>query len=81
VVRHRFPDAQGTELDGGEKGAGRFRVLLHVEDNLGSQGGYRQDWASQGVVVVSKWLDAVMRLAPCCPDWLEDLSRGVDAAA
>jgi hypothetical protein len=29
-VRHRFPDALGTELDG----SGRFRVLLHVEDNL-----------------------------------------------
>jgi len=71
VVRHRFPDAQGTELDGGEKGAGRFRVLLHVEDNLGSQGGYRQDWASQGVVVVSKWLDAVDAVGAMLPglDW------------
>ena len=31
-VRHRFPDAEGTELDGAANGAGRFRVLLHVED-------------------------------------------------
>jgi hypothetical protein len=29
-VRHRFPDADGTELDGAGDGAGRFRVLLHV---------------------------------------------------
>ena len=53
-VRHRFPDAEGTELDGAAKGAGRFRVLLHVEDEAGNQ-----DWAAQGVVVVGKWRDAV----------------------
>ncbi len=47
-VRHRFPDALGTELDG--TGAGRFRVLLHVEDSAGNQ-----DWASQSVVVVGGW--------------------------
>jgi len=58
-VRHRFPDAEGTELDGGTNGAGRFRVLLHVEDNLGSKNSYRQDWASQGLVVVGQWRDAV----------------------
>jgi hypothetical protein len=42
-----------------------------VEDNLGSQGGYRQDWASQGVVVVSKWLDAVDAVGAMLPglDW------------
>jgi hypothetical protein len=54
TVTHRFADAEGTELDGGANGAGRFRVLLHVED--GQQG---QDWASQSVVVVGKWRDAV----------------------
>ena len=53
VVRHRFPDAKGTELDG-RNGAGRFRVLLHVTDKTG-----RQDWAAQGLVVVEKGHDAV----------------------
>jgi hypothetical protein len=45
-VRHRFPDAEGTQLDG----SGRFRVLLHVEDKKGNQ-----DWAAQGVVAVTDW--------------------------
>ena len=49
TVRHRFPDAEGTELDG-KNGAGRFRVLLHVVDKAG-----KQDWAEQDVVVVSAW--------------------------
>jgi len=49
-VRHRFADAEGTELDG----SGRFRVLLHVEDGEG-----RQDWAGQGVVAVGSWHDAL----------------------
>jgi hypothetical protein len=57
-VRHRFPDALGTELDGAGKGAGRFRVLLHVEDKQGAQNAVRQDWAAQGVVVVGKWHEA-----------------------
>ena len=52
-VRHRFPDALGTELDG-RNGAGRFRVLLHVTDKAG-----HQDWAAQGVVAVGQWHDAV----------------------
>ena len=47
-VRHRFPDAEGTELDG----SGRYRVLLQVEDEAG-----RQDWAAQGVVAVEDWHD------------------------
>jgi len=51
-VRHRFPDALGTELDG-RNGAGRFRVLLHVTDKAG-----HQDWAAQGVVAVARWHDA-----------------------
>ena len=40
-MRHRFADADGTELDGAN-GAGRFRVLLQAEDDQG-----RQDWASR----------------------------------
>ena len=52
-MRHSFPDAEGTELDGGANGAGRFRVLLHVEDGQG-----RQDWAGQGLVAVARWKDA-----------------------
>jgi len=54
VVSHRFPDAEGTELNGGALGAGRFRVLLHVEDTAG-----KQDWAGQGLVAVARWHDAV----------------------
>ncbi|HEY1256869.1 MAG TPA: PKD domain-containing protein [Terracidiphilus sp.] len=53
-VRHRFPDAEGTELDGGKNGAGRFRVMLQAIDKQGNQ-----DWAAQGVVAVGKWRDAV----------------------
>jgi hypothetical protein len=49
-ARHRFPDAEGTQLDGAAKGAGRFRVLLHVEEIDGSQ-----DWAAQGLVAVAQW--------------------------
>lgn len=52
VVRHRFPDARGTELDG-RNGAGRFRVLLRVTDKAG-----HQDWAAQGLVAVEQWHDA-----------------------
>jgi len=52
-VRHRFPDAKGTELDG-SNGAGIFRVLLHVADSAG-----RQDWAEQNVVAVAKWHNAM----------------------
>lgn len=52
-VRHRFPDALGTELDG-RNGAGRFRVMLHVTDKAG-----HKDWAAQGVVVVEQLHDAV----------------------
>ncbi len=52
IVHHRFPDAEGTELDG-RNGAGRFRVLLHVEDKEG-----HEDWAEQDAVVVSAWKEA-----------------------
>jgi hypothetical protein len=48
-VSHRFADALGTQLDG-TNGAGRYRVLLHVEDRAG-----HQDWAEQDVVVADQW--------------------------
>ncbi len=47
-VRHRFADTLGTQLDG-SNGAGRYRVLLHVEDKAG-----HQDWAEQDVVVADR---------------------------
>ncbi|HZB89218.1 MAG TPA: PKD domain-containing protein [Terracidiphilus sp.] len=55
-VTHKFDDADGTDLDG-KNGAGRFRVLLHVED-AGQHSDKAQDWAAQGVVVVARWMDA-----------------------
>ena len=58
-VSHRFPDSEGTQLDGAAKGAGRFRVLLHVEDRDGSQ-----DWAAQGLVAVAHWHDVVSAPGP-----------------
>jgi PA14 domain len=57
-VRHRFADADGTQLDG-VNGAGRFRVLLHAVDNRG-----REDWAGQGVVAVAQWRDAIPSAGP-----------------
>ena len=57
VVSHKFPDAEGTMLDGGANGAGRFRVLLHVEDRSGQPVAVHDDWAAQGVVAVAKWHD------------------------
>jgi hypothetical protein len=61
-VRHRFPDAEGTELEGTRNGAGRFRVLLHAEDDQGNQ-----DWAAQGVVAVAHWHDAASANGPMAP--------------
>ena len=58
-VTHKFPDADGTELDGGANGAGSFRVLLQVQDKAG-----HQDWAAQSVVAVGKWLEPVSTAAP-----------------
>ena len=52
-VKHKFPDAFGTDFDG-LNGAGRFRVLLKAEDKQ-----LHQDWAAQGVVAVAKWHDQV----------------------
>ena len=61
TVKHRFADVDGTQLDG-KNGAGRFRVVLHAEDDRS-----RDDWAAQGVVVVSKWHDAVPTPGPMLP--------------
>ena len=60
-VKHRFPDADGTQLDG-TNGAGRFRVILHAHDHQG-----RDDWAAQGVVAVAQWHDAVPTPGPMLP--------------
>jgi hypothetical protein len=62
-VRHRFPDADGTLLDG----SGRFRVLLHVEDEEASPDSTSQDWAAQGVVAVAHWHDPASVLGPTMP--------------
>jgi hypothetical protein len=58
-VSHRFPDAEGTQLDGAANGAGRFRVLLHVKDRAGDE-----DWSAQGVVAVAHWHDAASLAGP-----------------
>jgi hypothetical protein len=79
-VKHKFPDALGTAFDD-VNGAGRFRVLLKVEDKQ-----LRQDWAAQGVVAVAKWHDAtsvgsatapglIWRLYPGTWTELPDLTR------
>jgi len=65
-VHHRFPDADGTEYDG-RNGAGRFRVLLHVESRAGQPGSSSEDWAAQGVVAVAKWRDAANAAVPTVP--------------
>ncbi len=70
-VKHRFADADGTQLDGAN-GAGRFRVILNAEDNEN-----RGDWAAQGMVVVSpKWHEAVPTPGPMLPGLaFQDLCR------
>jgi hypothetical protein len=60
-VKHRFADADGTDLDGAD-GAGRFRVLLRAVDNRG-----REDWAAQSVVVVARWHDAPAAVGQALP--------------
>jgi len=60
-VRHRFPDALGTQLDDGN-GAGLFRVLLHVQDKAG-----HEDWAEQNLVAVARWYAAVPPPHPTLP--------------
>ena len=66
-VQHRFPDAEGTELDGATNGAGRFRILLHVENKQSGQDSTDQDWASQGVVAVARWHDDEYASNPTVP--------------
>jgi len=66
-VRHRFPDAEGTELDGAAFGAGRFRVLLHVETGKVDPDSTDQDWAAQNVVAVARWHDAASIAGPTAP--------------
>jgi hypothetical protein len=56
---HRFPDAEGTELNGAGNGAGRFRVLLRVEEQARESKAASEDWAAEGVVAVARWHDAV----------------------
>jgi hypothetical protein len=63
-VRHRFTDAEGTQLDGAANGAGRFRVLLNVEKSDGQPDSADEDWASQGVVAVAHWHDAISPPGP-----------------
>jgi hypothetical protein len=60
-VKHRFADAEGTQLDAAN-GAGRFRVILHASGGPG-----QDDWAAQGVVAVSQWHDAVATPGPMLP--------------
>jgi PA14 domain/PKD domain len=80
TVSHKFPDADGTMLDGTVVGAGRFRVLLHVEQKSGKPPATLQDWAAQAVVAVAKWHDAANAAIPAVPgltyqiypgDWTE----------
>ena len=61
TVRHRFADADGTDLDG-LNGAGRFRVLLKAADknNL-------EDWAAQSIVAVARWHDSTDAVGPLVP--------------
>jgi hypothetical protein len=76
-VSHKFPDADGTELDGVTYGAGRFRVLLHVLDRQGPSHSAREDWAAQGVVAVAKWRDAIDQVAPTLPGLTWQIYPGV----
>ncbi len=66
-VRHRFQDAEGTELNGAANGAGRFRVLLHVALPADDPDTTNQDWAAQGVVAVERWRGAASAAGPTLP--------------
>lgn len=65
AVKHAFPDAQGTLLDG----SGRYRVLLHVTDDKGEQ-----SWNSRSVVVGNHAEEPVASAQPLVPGWA--VSRG-----
>ncbi len=67
-VSHRFPDAEGTQLDG----SGRFRVLLHVVDKKGNQ-----DWAAQGVVAVANWHSSMDETEPTAAGLIWRIYPGV----
>jgi len=69
-IKHKFPDAFGTTLDGAN-GAGRFRVLLKAEDDQG-----REDWAAQGVVAVARWHDETRIAGPTAPGLVWSIFRG-----
>jgi hypothetical protein len=69
-VKHRFPDADGTDLDGAD-GAGRFRVMLKAVDNQG-----REDWAAQSLVAVAHWHDAAAELSQTLPGLVWHLYPG-----
>ncbi len=70
-VRHRFPDALGTELDG-RNGAGIFRVLLHVSDSAG-----HEDWAEQNIVAVAQWHNAMQPPTASAPGPMPGLKPGL----
>ena len=77
-VKHKFPDALGTALDG-TNGAGRFRVLLKAEDTQDRKQDRqqdRQDWAAQGVVAVAGWHDAAQVNVPTVPGLLWQIYPG-----
>jgi hypothetical protein len=77
IASHRFPDAEGTLLDGAATGAGRFRVLLHVEERAGNPDTTSQDWAAQGVVAVAKWHEAAGGVIPTLPGLTWQVYPGV----
>jgi hypothetical protein len=76
-VSHKFPDADGTLLDGAATGSGRFRVLLHVDGRLSNPDATNQDWAAQGVVAVAKWHDAASTLNASVPGLTWQVFPGV----
>jgi hypothetical protein len=53
-VKHRFPDAEGTLLDG----SGLYRVLLHVSNDNG-----RNTWVHVPVVIRDSQIPALSRMA------------------
>jgi hypothetical protein len=62
-VHHRFADARGTELNGTDiAGAGRFRVILHVQSRAKPGAtDVPEDWAERGVTVVGHWHEAAAK--------------------
>ena len=68
-VQHRFPDAEGTLLDG----SGRYRVLLHIRRPDGTQA-----WASQSVVLAGQPLLSQPSSPPMAVQSAEQGSRVSD---